>query len=101
MPTSLRFFIPAIEIISIFVANIPAIPVNPVINEYLITCLFLINEKSCFNILVGRPFNDFKYQIKQIKRERYELLVSLDYLPKNSKEYKQAVTKLNNIIKGE
>ena len=30
-----------------------------------------------------------------------ELLVSLDYLPKNSKEYKQAVTKLNNIIKGE
>ena len=40
-------------------------------------------------------------EIKQIKRERDELLVSLDYLPKNSKEYKQAVTKLNNIIKGE
>lgn len=40
-------------------------------------------------------------EIKQIKRERGELLVTLDYLPKNSKEYKQAVTKLNNIIKGE
>lgn len=40
-------------------------------------------------------------EIKQIKKERDELLVCLDYLPKNTKEYKNAIIKLNNIIKGE
>lgn len=40
-------------------------------------------------------------EINKIKRECDTLIVTLDYLPKNSEEYKEAYKKLNLILKGE
>ena len=71
-----------------------------------------INNKYDLDLKIHLPRWKVKYtnseeynlkieEIKQIKKERDVLLILLDYFPKNSKEYKDAVIRLNNIIKGE